>query len=167
MNAINLDLRPGSSSGSAHLAPATATDVTIRNFHVAAFSTQTKCPAFGNGCKCVQFMLNSTKPDRVEATHSENLRLMLLCSAAGEPSLLLNLPRIDCAQLRPGVRAGCVPARVTKPYTRRSGQTNQNFRKPFSIEKTASGLYTLQDRTQSANGERAEALMAQLLRETG
>ena len=83
--------RPGSSSGSAHLAPATATDVTIRNFHVAAFSTQTKCPAFGNGCKCVQFMLNSTKPDRVEATHSENLRLMLLCSAAGEPSLLLNL----------------------------------------------------------------------------
>jgi hypothetical protein len=55
MNAINLDLRTGSSSGSPHMKPATVADVTIRNFHVKAFSTQTQCPSFGGGCKCVLF----------------------------------------------------------------------------------------------------------------
>jgi hypothetical protein len=53
MNAINLDLRTGSSSGAPHLDPATVADVSIRNFHVAAFSTQTKCTEAGAGCKCV------------------------------------------------------------------------------------------------------------------
>lgn len=58
MNAINLDFRPGSSSGEPHLEPATAADVTIRNFHVASFSTQTKCTAGGanDGCKCVPYL---------------------------------------------------------------------------------------------------------------
>ena len=45
MNAINFDMRPGSSSGAPHLEPATLQNVTIRNLHVAAFSTQTKCDA--------------------------------------------------------------------------------------------------------------------------
>ena len=53
MNAINLDMRPGSASGKMHFQPATVSAVTIRNFHVAAFSTSKMCSQFGNGCKCI------------------------------------------------------------------------------------------------------------------
>jgi hypothetical protein len=53
MDAINLDMRPGDESGSAHLKPSTLQDVKIRNLHVKAFSTIKACPTSGFGCKCV------------------------------------------------------------------------------------------------------------------
>ena len=56
MNALNFDTRPGSSSGSPHAGPSTFANVSIRNLHVAAFSTQRVCPGGKNppaGCSCV------------------------------------------------------------------------------------------------------------------
>eukprot|EP00937_MAST-01D_sp_MAST-1D-sp2_P006142 g6142.t1 len=53
MNAINIDMRPGSASGKEHTAPATAANVAIRNLHVRAFSTVRSCPGFAKGCSCV------------------------------------------------------------------------------------------------------------------
>ena len=56
MPAINLDMRPGSSSGSLHSGPSTASGVVIRNLHVASFSTMRRCGPGGDkktGCHCV------------------------------------------------------------------------------------------------------------------
>ena len=58
-DAINLNMQPGPESGSDHPGPSTVMNVTIRNLHVRAFSTQRSCPKGGangegeGGCACV------------------------------------------------------------------------------------------------------------------
>lgn len=89
MNAINLDLRTGSSSGKPHLNPATVADVTIRNFHVAAFSTQTQCTtaAAKDGCKCAplfaQFIITRAITQTTRTIHDLRLMLFVQVSAMG------------------------------------------------------------------------------------